>query len=188
MKELLERAIFSSENWLFGAKNLSVSSGDSSDKLVLKQNKKIVSIFCIENSLIIPKLVFILKIFLQSKTIPLTKHSSVYNGGIIGTGKRKPPVLNMLKDSVVTSNTQELIKAVRSCCSLPPNNDNKFLDISLESVTQISLQLVQYISPDVMYNGLPWPEEEFSKVIRQCIYYGYIFHNFLILIFWSYMF
>lgn len=28
----------------------------------------------------------------------------------------------------------------------------------------VSLLLVELISPDVMYNGLPWPDEEFAKV------------------------
>lgn len=29
----------------------------------------------------------------------------------------------------------------------------------------VSLLLVELVSPDVMYNGLPWPDEEFTKVI-----------------------
>lgn len=37
--------------------------------------------------------------------------------------------------------------------------------VSLDSVTAVSLLLVELISPDVMYNGLPWPEEEFCKVL-----------------------
>ena len=28
----------------------------------------------------------------------------------------------------------------------------------------MALLLVDLVSPDVMYNGLPWPEEEFAKV------------------------
>ena len=40
----------------------------------------------------------------------------------------------------------------------------KLCDLSLDSVTLASLLLVQFVSPDVMYNGLPWPDEEFSKV------------------------
>lgn len=102
---------------------------------------------------------------MQSKTIPLTKHSSVYNGGIIGKGKKKPPAVNSLGPEEIAINTQELIKTLRACCSLHPEAENKFVNVSLESVTQVSLQLVQFVSPDVMYNGLPWPEEEFSKVV-----------------------
>lgn len=57
-----------------------------------------------------------------------------------------------------------MLNTLNACCSLAPNNKNKFASTSLESVTLVSLQLVQIVSPDVMYNGLPWPEEEFSKV------------------------
>ena len=31
-------------------------------------------------------------------------------------------------------------------------------------MTMVSLLLVELVSPDVMYNGLPWPDEEFTKV------------------------
>ena len=33
-----------------------------------------------------------------------------------------------------------------------------------EGSKQLALMLVEIISPDIMYNGLPWPEEEFIKV------------------------
>jgi integrator complex subunit 5 len=33
-----------------------------------------------------------------------------------------------------------------------------------EGAKQLALMLVEMISPDIMYNGLPWPEEEFMKV------------------------
>ena len=100
----------------------------------------------------------------QNKTIPLTKHSSVFNGGIIGTGKRKLHCLNDLPPEVVAANTSELVNAIKSCCSLSEELEMKFCDLSLDSVTLVSLLLVQFVSPDVMYNGLPWPDEEFSKV------------------------
>lgn len=64
---------------------------------------------------------------------------------------------------VVASNTAELISVLKACCSLP--EDNKYSNISLDSMTLLSLLLVQFVSPDVMYNGLPWPEEEFSRVL-----------------------
>lgn len=51
---------------------------------------------------------------------------------------------------------------IKACCSLP--EEHKYSDMSLDSMTLLSLLLVQFVSPDVMYNGLPWPEEEFSKV------------------------
>ncbi|XP_044754363.1 integrator complex subunit 5 [Coccinella septempunctata] len=140
LRELLERALFRSDNVLFGAVNTENYTSENSKKLLLKQNKKI------------------------SKTIPLTKHSSVFNGGIIGGGKRKFEQPEELPAEVVSSNISELINTIRACCTLPNEADAKYCDLSLESVTLVSLLLVQFVSPDVMYNGLPWPEEEFSKV------------------------
>lgn len=98
----------------------------------------------------------------QNKTIPLTKHSSVFNGGIIGNGKRKSICHDDLPIDKVASNTSQLINAIKACCAL--SEENKYCDMSWDSMTLLSLLLVQFVSPDVMYNGLPWPEEEFSKV------------------------
>lgn len=78
---------------------------------------------------------------------------------------------------MISSNTNELINALKSCCSLPANSENKFVNVSLESITLISLQLVQIVSPDVMYNGLPWPEEEFSKVYKIIRFYYIFLYN-----------
>ncbi|XP_035710645.1 integrator complex subunit 5 isoform X4 [Folsomia candida] len=36
--------------------------------------------------------------------------------------------------------------------------------VSVEAMKKVALLLVEIVSPDVMFNGLPWPEEEFSKV------------------------
>lgn len=67
-----------------------------------------------------------------------------------------------MPDDIVASNTCQLINAIKACCALP--EENKYCDMSWDSMTLLSLLLVQLVSPDVMYNGLPWPEEEFSKV------------------------
>lgn len=40
--------------------------------------------------------------------------------------------------------------------------------VSVEAMRKIALLLVEIVSPDVMFNGLPWPEEEFSKVSYFC--------------------
>ncbi|KAL3269332.1 hypothetical protein HHI36_008404 [Cryptolaemus montrouzieri] len=140
LRELLERALFRSDNILFGAISTQKYTNENTEKLLLKQNKKI------------------------SKTIPLTKHSSVFNGGIIGGGKRKILYSNELPADEISANISELINTIKACCSLPDEADFKYCDLSLDSVTSVSLLLVQFVSPDVMYNGLPWPEEEFSKV------------------------
>lgn len=35
----------------------------------------------------------------------------------------------------------------------------------VEGATSVSLLLVELVSPDVMYNGLPWPDEDFTKQV-----------------------
>lgn len=83
----------------------------------------------------------------------------MFNGGIIGTGKRKLAPSNALPAEVIAANTSELIDAIKSCCSSNEEVETKFSSVSLDSVNLLSLMLVQFVSPDVMYNGLPWPEE-----------------------------
>jgi integrator complex subunit 5 len=46
------------------------------------------------------------------------------------------------------------------------SEQSPFQPVSLDSITTVSLLLVDLISPDIMYNGLPWPEEEFCKVLK----------------------
>eukprot|EP00088_Acartia_fossae_P015075 TRINITY_DN1817_c0_g1_i3.p1 TRINITY_DN1817_c0_g1~~TRINITY_DN1817_c0_g1_i3.p1 ORF type:complete len:989 (+),score=197.31 TRINITY_DN1817_c0_g1_i3:38-3004(+) len=36
-----------------------------------------------------------------------------------------------------------------------------------EGYKKLALQLVEMVSPDIMYNGIPWPEEEFIKVTME---------------------
>lgn len=38
---------------------------------------------------------------------------------------------------------------------------------TIDGFTSISLLLVEIISPGIMYNGLPWPDEEFSKITME---------------------
>lgn len=61
----------------------------------------------------------------------------------------------------VASNRQLLVDAIKSCCSTAGDLSKP---LNAEAVADMALILVELISPDVMYNGLPWPEEDFSKV------------------------
>ncbi|KAG8227424.1 hypothetical protein J437_LFUL000433 [Ladona fulva] len=109
------------------------------------------------------------------------RHSSVF---VVGDGDFRPGkyIPKPPSPEVVAMNTQMLIEAVKCCCTVPSNvskegeNDmssnqlscvsksNTTASVSLDAVSMVSLLLVELISPDVMYNGLPWPEEEFCKV------------------------
>ncbi|XP_018328216.1 integrator complex subunit 5 isoform X2 [Agrilus planipennis] len=154
LRELLEKSLYTKNSVLFGAKNTKLEKNVEFDKSVLEQNKR------------------------MSKTIPLTKHSSVFNGGIIGTGKRMPATHEALSQDVVAENTDQLLNTIKACCATLTEADAKVLDVSLDNVTLVSLLLVQFVSPDVMYNGLPWPEEEFAKVtIERDLYIRRLFNN-----------
>ncbi|CAK1603882.1 unnamed protein product [Parnassius mnemosyne] len=103
-----------------------------------------------------------LLLHLNLKHGPITQltqsHTSVFHAGIIGKGVRKassqddgnaiPPIL--------TTNNELLMGALMSCM-----DGNSGI---VEGATSISLLLVELVSPDVMYNGLPWPDEDFTKV------------------------
>ncbi len=98
--------------------------------------------------------------FCSSVTLP-QRHSSVFHAGIIGNGIRNRHLANSNKSEESNScNTEEvrfhtalLLDTLSQCCSFNPGG-----------MTQLSLLLVEIVSPDVMFNGLIWPDEEFTKV------------------------
>ncbi|KAK9510932.1 hypothetical protein O3M35_005604 [Rhynocoris fuscipes] len=86
------------------------------------------------------------------------RHSSVFHAGIIGSGKRKANPSCPIPYNKVIHNKELLLSVLEACCY------NETSQGILDSVISIALLLVELISPDVMYNGLPWPEEDFCKV------------------------
>ncbi|KAK5644511.1 hypothetical protein RI129_005811 [Pyrocoelia pectoralis] len=147
LRQLLETALFSDNKTLFGAKTEMSSHCDDIEKLLLEQNRK------------------------NSKSIALTKNSSVLHGGVIGNGRKKSTSSTDLSKEVIADNTEQFLRTLKTCCTLPITDDNKSIDVSVDSLTSVSLLLVQFVSPDVMYNGLPWPEEEFCKVTIERDFY-----------------
>jgi len=105
--------------------------------------------------------------------------------------KYKTPVFDA---KIVRFNEQRLVSFLRSCYS----SDECFsFEPTLDTVVSLALLVVQFISPDVMYNGLPWPDEDFTKVkqsksvglkinIKKCLHFlgyyrkgcSYLSHNF----------
>lgn len=53
------------------------------------------------------------------------------------------------------------LKAITVCCKQDDNQK------TIDGFTSISLLLVELVTPDVMYNGLPWPDEDFSKITME---------------------
>lgn len=90
------------------------------------------------------------------KHIGPNSHRSVLHAGVIGEGLRKR---NM--DSCGLEPNHEIqnlyLRAITICC-LDIDKPN-----SSEGFIAMSLFLVEFISTDVMYNGLPFPDEEFAK-------------------------
>lgn len=139
---LLMQGVFS-EEWksLFGSETLpppkSLKSSSSFSSLLM-QNRN----FC------------------SSVTLP-QRHSSVFHAGIIGNGIRnryqdaliKTQPADNSKSDEIQSHIALLLDTLSQCCSFNPGG-----------MTQLSLLLVEIVSPDVMFNGLIWPDEEFTKV------------------------
>ncbi|KYM94915.1 Integrator complex subunit 5 [Cyphomyrmex costatus] len=96
-----------------------------------------------------------------TSTMLAQRHSSVFHAGVIGHGPRRLPPENSIDKEVITLNKMLLIDVVKACCS---NQESDRYPINLDALTMVSLLLVELVSPDVMYNGLPWPDEEFTKV------------------------
>ena len=48
--------------------------------------------------------------------------------------------------------------------STDPGLKSVVRSMSVSTGRQVALLLIELIAPDVMYNGIPWPEEDFMKV------------------------
>ncbi|KAJ9588448.1 hypothetical protein L9F63_018181 [Diploptera punctata] len=143
LRELLEGSLFHSHSHMFGTKHPSQIRAPEEDTKLLHENHK------------------------QGTNVMMAqRHSSVFHAGVIGHGPRKTVTHKSLEPENVMQSTQLLIDAIKACCSIDiPNHEHSLVQpLSLDAITTVSLLLVELISPDVMYNGLPWPEEEFCKV------------------------
>ncbi|KAL5283008.1 INTS5 family protein [Megaselia abdita] len=91
------------------------------------------------------------------KQIGLNSHRSVLHAGLIGEGLRKR-TWNQCVGMEPDDEIQNLyLKAITLCCMDIEKPD------SSEGFMAMSLFLVEFISTDFMYNGLPFPDEEFAK-------------------------
>ncbi|MCL4144388.1 UNVERIFIED_CONTAM: hypothetical protein GTU68_000372 [Idotea baltica] len=79
-------------------------------------------------------------------------HNTIFHAGRIGReflqAKRSKDV--PLNPENVYLNTQLLLNLLGTCCRAQGTN---------QGATTLALLLVEYISPDIMFNGFPWPEE-----------------------------
>ncbi|XP_064071153.1 integrator complex subunit 5 [Vanessa tameamea] len=102
-----------------------------------------------------------LLIYMNQKHGPITQltqsHTSVFHAGIIGKGVRKRSDAGRGAPPVLALDNELLMGALMACM-----DGNSGI---VEGSTSISLLLVELVSPDVMYNGLPWPDEDFTKQV-----------------------
>ncbi|XP_049286209.1 integrator complex subunit 5 [Anopheles funestus] len=85
--------------------------------------------------------------------------ATVLHAGIIGQGPKIPTKKAIGPASEMQNH---LLNAIVACCQ--DVNDHQ---ATIDGFSYVSLLLVEMISPDVMYNGLPWPEEDFIKVTME---------------------
>ncbi|XP_070157213.1 integrator complex subunit 5 [Polyergus mexicanus] len=96
-----------------------------------------------------------------TSTMLAQRHSSVFHAGVIGHGPRRLSPENSVDKETLALNKMLLMDVIKACCS---NQESDRYPVNLDALTMVSLLLVELVSPDVMYNGLPWPDEEFTKV------------------------
>lgn len=84
-------------------------------------------------------------------------HTTIFHAGAIGVGgsSRQPTPRELPRDAV-TLNCQLLLNTL---CSASKHHDHAPLTIAL--------LLVEIISPDIMYNGFPWPDENIKFTIER---------------------
>ncbi|XP_023226781.1 integrator complex subunit 5-like [Centruroides sculpturatus] len=100
-----------------------------------------------------------------SITLP-QNHSSVFHTGIIGYGLRPTSKLNAASRNETVLNRQVLLNTIQACC-IPSWRfplDKVSNRVTGPDMKTVALLLVELVSPDVMFNGLPWPDEDFLKV------------------------
>ena len=100
--------------------------------------------------------------------------STSFHAGIIGQGKRPRVGNNKLPQETIDSNSLTFISLVFKLCNHHINlgcSNNRERDQAREkskdATKQLSLLLVDLVSPDIMYNGLPWPDEDFTRVTME---------------------
>jgi len=104
--------------------------------------------------------------------------STVFHAGVIGEGKRPPPPNRSPSKEIVEENSLTFVSFLFKLChnfaaagtntnggGKNPREKEQMRERSREACKQMALLLNDLVSPDLMYNGLPWPiDEEFAKV------------------------
>lgn len=92
--------------------------------------------------------------------------SSILHSGVIGSGVPKVSQ-QWIPDSLDGENKNLFLKSIVACCTNPEENGNNGCKFLIDGLCHVSHLLVEFVSTDVMYNGIAWPEEEFTKVTME---------------------
>lgn len=84
--------------------------------------------------------------------------SSILHSGVIGCGVPKVSQ-PWIPDGLDNEIKNIYLKVIVACCQDDQNEKQ-----TIEGFCQVAQLLVELVSSDVMYNGLAWPEEEFTKI------------------------
>ncbi|QQP49406.1 Oocyte maintenance defects, partial [Caligus rogercresseyi] len=93
---------------------------------------------------------------LKFGSTPRVGATTLYHAGVIGTGNKSR--LPLKENEFAQDNAHLFVNILFKICQYESREKAK------EANKQLALLCVDLISPDVMYNGLPWPDEEFTKV------------------------
>lgn len=77
-------------------------------------------------------------------------HTSIFHMGIIGSGPSSHQKNITLSPDIIKLHSQLMLNTLSVCCAAQANG---------EGASTVALLLVELISPDIMFNGFPWPEE-----------------------------
>ena len=93
-------------------------------------------------------------------SMPTRSHgmSTVFHAGVIGEGKTEVKHKSKLTPDETDYNRFVFLSILSKIFQSGSKEKGK------EASKQMALLMVEMVSPDVMYNGLPWPDEEFIKV------------------------
>ncbi|XP_023331257.1 integrator complex subunit 5 [Eurytemora carolleeae] len=97
--------------------------------------------------------------------------STVFHAGVIGDGIRAGAPSSRISEEESSLLRQLVSGIIIRLCESVGSDDEDEKRMSQQSLDdgckKLSLILVEIISPDIMYNGIPWPEEEFIKVTME---------------------
>lgn len=100
----------------------------------------------------------------QGVTLNVSR-SSILHSGVIGCGVPKVSQ-PWIPDGLDGDIKNLFLKAIVACCCQDEGGNNGNM-LSMEGFCQVSQLLLELVSNDIMYNGIAWPEEEFTKVTME---------------------